>query len=126
MTRSMLVAFLLAALLAIPTAAEEPMHVRLQTTIGEGPDQEVTKLHDGAWTGLVQITLRNGKPLTTHQAKESVTIQCVGGEGTLVVEGGERIALTPGVVILLEPNVAHSIESSPEVSVLVTRFLATR
>lgn len=118
--RSTMAAFLLGALLAIPIAAEEPMQVHLATTIGEGPDQEVKKLHQGAWTQLMQITLRNGKPLTTHQAKEAVTIQCVSGEGTLVLGGGERIALTPGVVVLLEPNVAHAVESAPEVSVLVT------
>ena len=123
MMRSTMAAFLLGALLAIPIAAEETMQVQLATTIGEGPDQEVRKLHQGAWTQLMQITLRNGKPLTSHQAKEAVTIQCVSGEGTLVLGGGERIALTPGVVVLLEPNVAHEVESTPEVSVLVTRFL---
>ncbi len=126
MMRSTMAAFLFGALLAIPIAAEETMQVQLAITIGEGADQEVKKLHQGAWTQLVQITLRNGKPLTTHQAKEAVTIQCVSGEGTLVVDGVERIALTPGVVVLLEPNVAHAVESAPEVSVLVTRFLTTQ
>ena len=124
MMRLTMAVFLLGALLAIPIAAEETMQVQLATAIGEGPDQEVKKLHQGAWTQLMQITLRNGKPLTTHQAKEAVTIQCVSGEGTLVVDGRERIALTPGVVVLLEPNVPHAVESAPEVSVLVTRFLA--
>jgi quercetin dioxygenase-like cupin family protein len=119
-------AFLLGALLAIPIAAEETMQVQLATTIGEGPDQEVRKLHQGAWTQLMQITLRKGKPLSAHQAKEAVTIQCVTGEGTLVLGGSERIALTPGVLVLLEPNVPHAVESAPEVSVLVTRFLATQ
>ena len=119
-------AFLLGALLAIPIAAEETMQVHLATTIEEGPDLEVKKLHQGEWSQLTQITLRNSKPLATHQAKEAVTIQCVSGKGTLVVDGGNRIALTPGVVVLLEPNVAHAVESAPEVSVLVTRFPATR
>jgi quercetin dioxygenase-like cupin family protein len=126
MMRTTMAVFLLGALLAIPIAAEEPMQVQLATTIGEGPDQEVRKLHQGAWTQLMQITLRNGKTLTTHQAKEAVTIQCVSGEGTLVVDGSERIALTPGVVVLLEPNIPHAVESAPAVSVLVTRFLGTQ
>jgi quercetin dioxygenase-like cupin family protein len=126
MTRWTMAVFLLGALLAVPIAAEEPMQVHLATTIGEGPDQEVKKVYQGAWTQLMQITLRNGKPLATHQAKEAVTIQCISGEGTLVVDGGSRIALTPGVVVLLEPNVAHAVESAPAVSVLVTRFLATQ
>ena len=126
MMRSTMAAFLLGMVLAIPIAAEERMTVHLATTIGEGPDQEVKRLHQGEWTQLVQITLRNGKPLTTHQAKEAVTIQCISGEGTLVLGSGERIAMVPGVVVLLEPNVAHAVESAPEVSVLVTRFLATQ
>lgn len=37
--------------------------------------------------------------------------------------GEERIALKPGVVVPLEANVAHAVESNPAVSVLVTRFL---
>ena len=120
--RLTMAAILLGALLAIPIAAEETMQVQLATTIGEGPDQEVKKLHQGAWTQLMQITLRNGKPLTTHQAKEAITIQCVSGEGVLVV-GGQRIALTPGVIVPVEPNVPHAVEAKPAVSVLVTRFL---
>ena len=126
MMRWTMAAFLLGALLTIPIAAEDTKQILLATTIEEGPDLEVKKLHQGEWSQLTQITLRNSKPLATHQAKEAVTIQCVSGKGTLVVDGGNRIALTPGVVVLLEPNVAHAVESAPEVSVLVTRFPATR
>lgn len=96
--------------------------VSMTTTIGEGSDQEVAKLYENAWTKLVQITLRNGKTLAGHSAKEPVTIQCVSGEGVLVI-GEERVALKPGVVVPLEANVAHAVEAKPAVSVLVTRFL---
>lgn len=96
--------------------------VAMTTAIGEGSDQEVTKLYENQWTKLVQITLRNGKTLAEHKAAEPVTIQCVSGEGVLVV-GEERVALKAGVIVLLESNVAHSVESKPAVSVLVTRFL---
>lgn len=95
--------------------------IAIALTIGEGPDQEVTKLYETEWTKLVQITLRNGKTLATHSAKEAVTIQCVSGEGVLVA-GEERIALKPGVIVPLEPNVPHSVEAKPALSLLVTRF----
>jgi quercetin dioxygenase-like cupin family protein len=109
--------------LALGLAADEPLQsVSMPTVIGEGTDQEVTKLYESPWTRLVQITLRNGKTLATHKAAEPVTIQCVSGKGTLKV-GETRIALEPGVIVPLEPNVAHAVESSPAVSVLVTRFL---
>lgn len=102
-------------------AGEEMKQVAVKTTIGEGADQEVTKIYDSDWTKLVQITLRNGKTLERHSAKEAVTIQCISGEGTLVLEGS-RIPLKAGVIVPLEPNVPHSVETPEAVSVLVTRF----
>lgn len=120
-----LASILLSLLLGLGAAAEETMKsVAMATTIGEGSDQEVTKLYESPWTKLVQITLRNGKTLSAHSAKEAITIQCVSGEGTLVL-GDERIALTPGVIVPLEPNVQHAVETKSAVSVLVTRFSAT-
>jgi quercetin dioxygenase-like cupin family protein len=123
MSRRILAVVVLSLFSAIGAIAEEPMnHAVLQTTIGEGPNQSVDKLWENAFTKLVQITLRNGAVLAKHTAKEPITIQCVSGEGTLVL-GETRIALKPGIVVPLEPNVEHAVESSPAVSVLVTRFL---
>ena len=98
--------------------------VTMETGVGEGPDQQVVKLHENAWTRLAQVTLRNGKTLAPHTAKEAVTIQCVSGSGVLVV-GEERIPLATGVIVPLEPGVLHAVEAKPAVSLLVTRFLAT-
>ena len=124
MTKTVLASILLSLLLGLSAGAEETMKsVAMATTIGEGADQQVTKLYESPWTKLVQITLRNGKTLSTHSAKEAVTIQCVSGEGTLVL-GDERIALTPGVIVPVEPNVPHAVETKAAVSVLVTRFTA--
>ena len=123
MSKSLLAALLFAVLVGPVTGAAEPMKpVAMATTIGEGSDQEVAKLYESAWTKLVQITLRNGKTLSAHEAKEAITIHCVSGEGVLVL-GEQRIALTPGVIVPLEPNVPHAVEATPAVSVLVTRFL---
>ena len=123
MSKTILATVVLSLFLTAGLAAEEPMqHVTMTTTIGDGPNQSVEKLHENEWTKLVQITIRNGATLAKHAAKEPVTIQCVSGSGTLVI-GETRIPLTAGVIVPLEPNVEHAVESSPAVSVLVTRFL---
>ena len=123
MSRTLLAGVVLSLLGAFGATGEERMTtVAMATSIGEGSDQEVAKLYESAWTKLVQITLRNGKTLATHTAKEAVTIQCVSGQGDLVL-GEQRIALTPGVIVPLEPNVPHAVEAKPAVSVLVTRFI---
>lgn len=123
MSKTILAAVVLCLTLGPWMAAEDTMQsVAMTTAIGEGSDQEVVKLYENPWTKLVQITLRNGKALAAHSAKEAVTIQCVSGDGVLVV-GEERIPLTPGVIVPVEPNVVHAVESKPAVSVLVTRFL---
>jgi quercetin dioxygenase-like cupin family protein len=123
MSRSLLAGVVLSLIGALAATGEEHMTtVAMATSIGEGSDQEVAKLYESGWTKLVQITLRNGKTLASHVAKEAVTIQCVSGQGVLVV-GEERVALAPGVIVPLEPNVPHAVEAKPAVSVLVTRFL---
>ena len=123
MSRAVLVTIVLSLFVGLASHAEETMNsVAMTTAIGEGSDQELTKLYENQWTKLVQITLRNGKTLAAHKAAEPVTIQCVSGQGVLVV-GDERIELKQGVVVVLEPNVGHAVESKPAVSVLVTRFL---
>ncbi len=123
MAKLLLATIVLSLFVGPGTHAEETMNpVALTTTIGEGSEQEVTKVYENAWTKLVQITLRHGKTLANHTAPEAITIHCVSGEGVLVL-GEKRIALTPGVIVPLEPNVPHAVESKPAVSVLVTRFV---
>jgi quercetin dioxygenase-like cupin family protein len=120
---TILAAVLLSLTFAATTRAEESMQsVTLETTIGAGPDQQVAKLYETSWTKLWQITLRNGKTLAAHVAKERVTIHCVSGKGTLVI-GESRIDLVPGVVVPLDANVSHAVESNPAISILVTRFM---
>ena len=124
MSKPILATFMLSLVFAANVAAEEPVQrITMTTTIAEGANQSVEKLHENEWTKLVQITIRNGATLAKHAAKEPVTIQCVSGKGTLVI-GEARIDLVPGVIVPLEPNVEHAVESRPAVSVLVTRFLA--
>jgi quercetin dioxygenase-like cupin family protein len=95
----------------------------LRIEIGAGPDKQVNALFDGPRRKLVQITLRNGAVLAEHKAPVPITIHCVAGKGTLTV-GPDRqaVALSPGVLVTLEPDVLHEISASPAVSILLTQF----
>ena len=107
---------------AVAASGGEMKQIEVETAIGEGTDQQVDKLYENQWTRLVQITLRNGKTLESHSAKEAVTIHCVAGEGTLVLPD-RGVSMKPGVIVPLEPNIPHSVQTGESVSVLVTRFL---
>ena len=123
MRTAALAAILLAMSAASPMRAEETMKtMTIATAIQAGEEQEVVKVYETTWTRILQITLRNGKTLSAHTAKEPVTIHCISGEGVLVV-GEQRIELKAGVIVALEPNVTHAVEAKPAVSLLVTRFL---
>jgi quercetin dioxygenase-like cupin family protein len=95
----------------------------LTQEIGTGPDRQVRALFEGPRRKLVQITLRSGAVFAEHKAAVPITIQCVAGKGTLTV-GADRqvVALSPGVLVTLEPDVVHEITASPAVSILLTQF----
>lgn len=97
--------------------------LNLQTKIGEGKDKEVTPLFDGERRKIVQITLRNKAVLEAHSAAEPITIQCIAGEGKLIVgQEKEEVDLQKGVLVTIEPDVIHEIKASPKVSILLTKF----
>lgn len=113
-----------ALLLAASASFGDSMkRIPLQTTIPEGKDRQVDLLFEGPRRKLIQITLRNGAVLAKHTAPVPITIQGLAGKGTLFV-GDEReaVALEPGVLVTLEPNVPHEIQASPAVSFLLTQF----
>ena len=95
--------------------------LNLQTKIGDGKDKEVTPLFDGERRKIVQITLRNKAVLDAHKAAEPITIQCIAGDGKLIV-GKEEVDLQEGVLVTIEPNVVHEIRATPKVSILLTKF----
>ena len=95
--------------------------INLQTTIGEGPDQQVEPLFDGLRRKLLQITLRNGAVLAAHKAASPITIQCLVGTATLRA-GGEAVQLRPGVLATLDASVVHEIAAEPAVTFLLTKF----
>lgn len=130
-SRTFAAAMLLAGVAAL-AAAQTPAskdttpamkQVPLKTAIGEGKDQQVDMLFDGPRRKLMQITLRNRALLARHSVPVPITIQCVAGGGTLTAgEDRQSIALTPGTLVTIEPNVVHEIQASPSVSILLTRF----
>mgnify|MGYP003408737986 FL=1 len=97
--------------------------LNLQTKIGDGKDKEVTPLFDGDRRKIVQITLRNKAVLEAHSAAEPITIQCIAGEGKLIVgQEKEEVDLQKGVLVTIEPDVIHEIKASPKVSILLIKL----
>lgn len=98
-------------------------NLNLQITIGDGKNTEVTPLFDGERRKIIQITLRNEAILNAHKAAEPITIQCVAGNGLLIVgeEKGE-VKLKEGVLVTIESNIVHEIRALSAVSVLLTKF----
>lgn len=97
--------------------------LNLRTEIGEGKDKEVNLLFDGTRRKIMQITLRQNAVLPAHLSAEPITIQCVAGTGSLVeIESEKSFDLSPGVLLTVEAEVVHEVKSSPEVSILLTKF----
>jgi len=94
----------------------------LQKEIGEGKDTQVKVLFDGPRRKIIQITLRGGAILKAHKADEPITVQCVAGSGQFVEVDGDKMELTAGVLITVEPQVVHEVRALPQVSILVTKF----
>lgn len=106
----------------VPSSVDPMTILALQTEIGPGTDRQVVPLFKGPRRTVVQITLRNGTTLEAHKAPVPITIQCVAGSGTLSVAGQPALALKPGVLVTLEPDVVHEIVAAPAVSILLTQF----
>ena len=94
--------------------------------IADGKEKEVNLLFEGERRKIVQLTLRNGKNLEGHSAKEPIVIQCVAGEGELIINNAEdsnTIKLLPGTFVTVESNVIHDVIGKPSVSIVLIRFL---
>ncbi|MBK7379088.1 MAG: hypothetical protein IPJ03_08785 [Ignavibacteriales bacterium] len=94
--------------------------------IADGKEKEVNLLFEGERRKIVQLTLRNGKNLEGHSAKEPIVIHCVAGEGELIIKNDEEsstIKLLPGTFVTVEANVVHDVVGKPSVSIVLIRFL---
>jgi len=100
--------------------------IDLTSEIADGKEKEVNVLFEGERRKIVQLTLRNGKNLEGHSAKEPILIQCVAGEGELIVKNADEsntIKLLPGTFVTVEANVVHDVVGKPSVSIVLIRFL---
>jgi len=99
--------------------------IDVTSVITDGKEKEVNMLFEGERRKIVQLTLRNGKNLEGHRAKEPIVIQCVAGEGELIIKNAEdsnTIKLLPGTFVTVEANVVHDVVGKPMVSIVLIRF----
>jgi len=100
--------------------------IEVTNEIADGKEKEVNLLFEGERRKIVQLTLRNGKNLEGHSAKEPIVIQCVAGEGELIINNAEdsnTIKLLPGTFVTVESNIMHDVIGKPSVSIVLIRFL---
>lgn len=100
--------------------------IEIKNKITEGKDKEVNMLFEGDRRKIAQLTLRNGKRLESHSVEEPIVIQCVAGEGELIINNAEEnntIKLLPGTFVTIESNVMHDVIGKPAVSIVLIRFL---
>lgn len=98
----------------------------IKNEIDSGKDKEIKMLFEGERRKIVQLTLRNEKNLRWHSVYEPITIQCVAGEGEMLINSEDQtdtIKLLPGTFITLDPLVDHDIIGKPSVSIVLIRFL---
>jgi len=121
--------FFAAAIFLNDTNAQTKEHYKvldIKNEINSGKDKEIKMLFEGERRKIVQLTLRNGKNLEGHSAKEPIVIQCVAGEGELIIKNAEEsntIKLLPGTFVTVESNVMHDVIAKSFVSILLIRFL---
>lgn len=99
--------------------------IDITSEIADGKEKEVNLLFEGERRKIVQLTLRNGKNLEDHSAKEPILIQCVAGEGELIIKSDKEsntFKLLPGKYVTVEANVVHDVIGKPSVSILLIRF----
>jgi quercetin dioxygenase-like cupin family protein len=100
--------------------------IKIQDEIDNGKEKEVNLLFEGKRRKIAQLTLRSGKNLESHSVEEPITIQCVAGNGEIIILDGDKtesIELKSGTFITIESNVLHDVIAKPFVSILLIRFL---
>lgn len=99
--------------------------LQIKNNITEGKEKEITPLYEKNQRKIVQLTLRNGQKLETHKVDVPILIQCISGEGELVIQNDkklETIKLNTGVTVIIEADILHDVIALPEVSILLIKF----
>lgn len=100
--------------------------LKINHEITEGKSKEVKPLFEGDRRKIVQLTLRNEMRSDFHSVDEPITIECVAGEGELMIKVGDKtdkIDLHPGTYITITSDVMHDVIGKPSVSIILTRYL---
>lgn len=105
---------------------ERYKELNIKNEIDFGKDKEIRMLFEGERRKIVQITLRNEMNLKWHSVSEPITIQCIAGEGEMLIKSEDQtdtLKLLPGTFITLDPLIDHDIIGKPAVSIILIRFL---
>jgi quercetin dioxygenase-like cupin family protein len=97
----------------------------VKTNLSEGKEREIIALFEMNQRKIVQLTLRNGTRLESHKVNVPILIQCISGEGELLVPNNETIdviKLEPGITVSLEPDILHEVVAKPAVSIMLIKF----
>ena len=72
-------------------------------------------------TGLraMLLHLREGEEIPEHQNRGAITVHCMQGH-VIFFAAGERVELTPGLLISLPPEVPHKLSGEADSLLLVT------
>lgn len=98
----------------------------IKNEIDSGKDKEIKMLFESERRKIVQLTLRNEMNLKWHSVPEPITIQCIAGEGEMLIKSENQtdtLKLLPGTFITLDPLIDHDIIGKPSVSIILIRFL---
>lgn len=121
--------FFAAALFLNDINAQTKEHYKvldIKNEIDSGKDKEIKMLFEGERRKIVQLTLRNEMNLKWHSVPEPITIQCIAGEGEMLIKSEvqtDTLKLLPGTLITLDPLIDHDIIGKPSVSIILIRFL---
>ncbi len=88
-------------------------------------DKEVNIIFIGAHRQIISIKLSNGAVLSKHKANEPITVFCLAGKGTFNAGNDleEVQEIHTGTLITLESGINHGVFATPELHILVTKFL---
>lgn len=97
----------------------------LEKNIAEGKEKEINPLYDKNQIKVVQLTLRSESKLETHKVNVPILIQCISGNGELMIQNGDNheiVSLNPGITVVVESDVLHDVIAKPEISIMLIKF----
>ena len=123
-TLSITIIFVSSAVVAVAALAQAPRPqgaragthaVEIPALDARGAPQEKTELVSTSHQTIARIVLRKKTVLPTHQTDDAVVVQALSGSGVVEV-AGEKMRLDARHLVLLAPNVPHSV--TPETDTL--------